>query len=88
MAASPLKAAITSEARMFPVEIRICDEEKLAETMESMRSWLDHQHYEPAGFRYRLGAKMVVFRVDFAVSAEAEAFAREFGGSIGAPQNG
>ena len=67
---------------MFPVEIRLDGEDHLAETMESMRSWLDHQRFEPAAFRYKLGATMVVFRIEFRMAAEAEAFAKAFGGAV------
>ena len=67
---------------MFPVEIRIADEDRLIETMELMRTWLDHQHFQPAAFRYKLGAKRVVFRVDFTAAAEADAFAKAFSGSV------
>ena len=70
------------EASMFPVEVSIFDEDTLVETMETMRTWLDHQHFEPAFFRYKLGAKLVVLRIDFAIETEASAFAKAFSGKV------
>ena len=67
---------------MFPVEVRIVDEGALIDTMETMRTWLDHQHFEPSFFRYKLGAKLVVLRVDFTVENEALAFAKAFSGQV------
>ena len=34
---------------MFPVELKIVDEHTLAEQVETMRCWLDHQRFEPVG---------------------------------------
>ena len=67
---------------MFPVEVRLVDEDLLVETMETMRTWLDHQHFEPSVFRYKLGAHVVVVRVDFTAETEAAAFAKAFSGKI------
>ena len=67
---------------MFPVEVNIFDEDALGETMETMRTWLDHQHFEPSSFRYRLGAQLVVLRVDFSIEAQAAAFAKAFSGNV------
>jgi hypothetical protein len=67
---------------MFPVEIRIPNEEALAETMQTMRTWLDHQRFEPLTFRYTFETARILFRVDFALEAEAAAFARAFEGKL------
>ena len=67
---------------MFPVEVSIFNEDTLVETMETMRTWLDHQRFEPTFFRYKLGAKVVVVRIDFTVEMEAAAFARAFSGKV------
>ena len=48
--------------------------------MTAMREWLDHRRFEPSTFRYTFSARGILFEVDFAVEAEAVAFAREFGG--------
>jgi hypothetical protein len=49
--------------------------------MTEMREWLDHQRFEPARFRLTYSPD-IVFRVDFAIEAEAAAFARKFGGYV------
>lgn len=67
---------------MFPVEIHIRDEAALTEEMATMRTWLDHCRFEPSTFHYRFTSAGVVFRVDFAVEAEATMFAKAFGGRI------
>ena len=67
---------------MFPVEIPLVDENKLAETLESMRTWLDHKRFEPATFRYSFGAARILFQVDFAIEEEAADFAKAFGGKV------
>ena len=69
---------------MFPVEVHIFDDDKLVATMETMRTWLDHQRFEPSFFRYKLGGRLVVVRVDFTVEDEALAFAKAFSGNVGA----
>ena len=67
---------------MFPVEIPIFDERRLVETMESMRTWLDHKRFEPAAFRYSYGRSRLVFRIDFSAEAQAIDFAKAFSGEI------
>ena len=67
---------------MFPVEIKIVDEDTLAEQMATLRCWLDHQRFEPAVFRYSFVSSAILFRVDFASEAEAAAFATAFDGKI------
>ena len=67
---------------MFPVEVLIADEDKLVETIETMRTWLDHKRFEPAVFRYSFGDARILFQVDFANEAEAAEFAKAFAGSV------
>lgn len=67
---------------MFPVEVSLAEHDKLVETIEAMRTWLDHKKFEPAVFRYSLGSARILFQVDFAVEAEAAEFARAFAGKL------
>jgi len=67
---------------MFAVEILLIDEEKLANTMERMRTWLDHKRFEPAVFRYSFETGGIRVHVEFPVEVEAAAFARAFDGSL------
>ena len=50
----------------------------------AMREWLDHQHFEPSGFRFAAAADQepARCRVLFEDGAHAEAFAKEFGGRL------
>jgi hypothetical protein len=67
---------------VFSVEIRIADEDALTEKMTAMREWLDHRGFEPLIFRYTFEHRGMLFRIDFAVEAEAAVFAKEFGGRV------
>jgi hypothetical protein len=67
---------------MFPVEIGIPDEDALTGRMTMMREWLDHQRFEPATFRYTFTSPGILVRVEFAVEAEAVAFAEAFDGQV------
>ena len=67
---------------MFPVEVILVEDDALSRTMEDMRTWLDHRHFEPAVFRYSFGAVSIVCRVEFTIEAQASAFAQAFGGSV------
>lgn len=67
---------------MFQVEVRVPDEAVLPERMEKMRTWLDGRRYEPATFRHVFGSGGILFRIDFAVEAEASEFAAAFGGTL------
>lgn len=66
---------------MFSVE-RVIGEESIVDSMETMRTWLDHKHYEPATFRYTFTGAGVVFRVDFANERAAADFAMAFRGKL------
>ena len=67
---------------VFPVEIRIPDEDALTGRMAMMREWLDHERFEPATFRYTFTSPGILVRVEFAVEAEAVAFAEAFDGQV------
>jgi hypothetical protein len=54
----------------------------LAEPMEQIRTWLDHEHVQPSVFRLSLMPGGTVFRVEFNAMGETEAFARAFGGEV------
>ena len=69
---------------MFSVE-RIIGEEAIVDTMETMRTWLDHKHYEPTTFRYSFTGAGVVFRVDFMHERAAADFAAAFQGRLVPP---
>ena len=69
---------------MFPVEVPLADENKLAATIEAMRTWLDHRRFEPTVFRYSFGGARIMFHIDFAAEAEAVEFARAFNGEVAA----
>jgi hypothetical protein len=68
---------------MFSVE-RMIGEESIVDTMEAMRTWLDHKHYEPATFRYTFTSGGVVFRVDFSNETAAADFATGVSGQAAA----
>jgi hypothetical protein len=57
----------------------------LTEQMKRMRTWLDHQGYEPSSFRLGAADARKSLRVYFKLEAEAAAFASEFGGSLLSP---
>jgi negative regulator of replication initiation len=63
---------------MFRVEIQLADENRLVETVEAMRTWLNDKEF----VGYSLASARVMFRVDFANRAEAGAFATAFHGAI------
>ena len=66
---------------MFSVEALI-REDALPSTMQAMRTWLDHVHFEPASFRYAFGRDGIRCRVDFSIADEAAAFAKAFDGKV------
>lgn len=57
----------------------------LTEQMKRMRTWLDHQGFEPSSFRLGVADARKSLRVYFKMEAEAAAFASEFGGSLLSP---
>jgi hypothetical protein len=66
---------------MFLVE-RLIDEDSLGETMQTMRTWLDHNHIEPMSFRCEFTAAGIVCRVEFRDEASAASFASAFAGLV------
>ena len=54
----------------------------LGAVMAQMRTWLDHMHYQPVGFRHSAVAKTAVCRIDFTAEPDAKAFAQAFGGRL------
>lgn len=67
---------------MFCVNIKIPDEDRLQDEMQNMRTWLDHQRYEPATFRQSRAASGIMFYVYFEAEVEATSFAAAFGGLV------
>jgi hypothetical protein len=67
---------------MFRVEVTLSDIDRLVQTVEAMRNWLDSQRFVPLTFGYSLTAARVLFRIDFASETHADAFAEAFDGSI------
>lgn len=66
----------------YVVEIQVADD-NLTERMSRMRTWLDHQGFEPSSFRFSDGGVLPrVCRVNFKSEREATAFAKEFGGHL------
>ena len=72
----------------FPVEIHIPDDAAPIARMAEMREWLDHRRFEPVSFRYSAGSPGFIVRVEFAVEAQALAFAEQFEGSVTATSPG
>lgn len=55
----------------------------LADQMAQMRTWLDHKDHIPLAFRSSAHSlDRSALRIEFALAAEAEAFARAFGGHV------
>ena len=68
---------------MYAVEIALLEKDKLSDTLEAMRIWLDRKRFEPTAFRYSLApSARVLFHLNFAADAEATAFADAFGGKV------
>jgi len=67
---------------MFSVQIYLGDDNSLIKQMTGMREWLDHRHYQPSTFRYNFVSPGILFRIDFAIKAEAARFAEQFGGRV------
>ena len=62
---------------MRSVTVRICAVEFSA-TIAAMSEWLHANQCEPTRYRYDQDEDAVVVSVDFAVNAQAEAFAKRF----------
>ena len=64
------------------VELRIAEHEDFGGRLTDMRLWLDGHRYEPSTFIYFYLNPGMMLRVSFSIDEEAEAFARQFGGSL------
>src|SRR5215469_8383188 len=74
-------AILQQDSPMFSVE-SLCREEALIHMMETMRTWFDHKHLEPATFRYTFTSSGIILRVDFPAADEAAEFAKAFSGKM------
>ena len=63
------------------VEIRFAGE-NFREVMSRVRGWLNCENFHPTTFRYWLSEADSVLRVNFELDAQAQAFARAFGGVV------
>lgn len=71
---------------LYTVEVRLIGGDLLA-TMSEMRTWLDHNRYEPDAFRSSRGTPITTCRLDFKAADAAAAFAKAFGGRVlGSPE--
>ena len=50
----------------------------MAETMEQIRTWLDHERIQPSVFQLSLIPGGTIFHLEFNAVSEAEAFTRAF----------
>ena len=66
---------------LYVVEVPV-SADRLAVELSQMRTWLDHMHYQPVGFRHSAVAKTAVCRIDFTAEPDAKAFAQAFGGRL------
>ncbi len=66
---------------MQTAEVFIPDD-NLVDRLTDMRVWLDEHSYRPSSFTYFFLHPGMIIRVLFKIEDEAEAFAREFGGSL------
>jgi hypothetical protein len=57
--------------------------EDFSTAIVTMREWLEKHRCEPTGYRYEQNEGAVVVSVDFAVDAQATAFAERFDGQTG-----
>jgi hypothetical protein len=66
---------------MRTVIIRVSGEDFSA-AIATMRDWLEKHRYDPIVYRYHQDDDTIVVSVDFVVDAQAEVFAKRFGGQI------
>jgi hypothetical protein len=67
---------------MHTVTVRLSGED-FATAIVRMRDWLEKYRCQPTRYRYDQDEDTVVVSVDFAVDAQAKAFAERFGGQSG-----
>ena len=78
---SPGTSKLIGSDAMHIVELRY-SEDALPGIAGTVRRWLDTGKTQPTTFRYSLFGTATVLRVDFELEAEAQAFARAFGGIV------
>lgn len=66
---------------VYTVEVRLIHSDLLT-FMSDIRTWLDHNRFEPDAFRCSRGTPVTTFRLDFKLEDEATAFATAFGGRL------
>ena len=64
---------------MYLVEVLYAGPD-LAGPMAELREWLDMHQIEPSLFTMTIGSKNVIFRLQFAAAADADAVLRAFDG--------
>jgi hypothetical protein len=70
---------------LYRVEVRSNGTE-VGAAMSNMRTWLDHQRFEPDSFRQiETQRARFSFRLEFKIEREAVAFAAAFGGRVVVP---
>jgi hypothetical protein len=67
---------------MRTVTIRLCGQD-FSTAIARIRDWLEKHRCEPIGYRYIQNEDTVAVSVDFAIGAQAEAFAKRFDGQCG-----
>jgi hypothetical protein len=67
---------------MHTVIIRLSGED-FSTAIARMRDWLEKHSCEPTAYRYDQDEDTVVVSVDFAIEAQAQAFAKRFDGQSG-----
>jgi hypothetical protein len=66
---------------VYTVEVRLINADMLS-FMSDMRTWLDHNRFEPDAFRCSRGTPLTTYRLDFKSEDQAMAFAQVFGGRL------
>lgn len=66
---------------MYIVEIRRKNDD-LADPMAQFRTWLDNKGIQPTVFRLSLVPQGTIFRFEFRIISEADAFAQTFAGQV------
>jgi hypothetical protein len=67
---------------MRTVTIRLSGEE-FSSAIARIRDWLEKHRFEATAYRYDQNEEAVVVSVDFAIDAQARAFAQRFDGQSG-----
>jgi hypothetical protein len=67
---------------MHIVEVRNIGDDGFCRLLKEMRLWLDEHRYEPSAYIYLELNPGTSIQVSFKVPEEAEAFARQFRGSL------